>query len=100
MAATVSEKASKYPSISGLASSPKAALDQTHSPIRFGHTSARVSLKRQPIWSPRYMNSEKFCAGIPALSNTGLKRASWMEGMPADNEGMLISATGLGGIRL
>src|SRR5579864_9281456 len=87
--------AAKYSSSSVLASSPNAALDQIHSPTSDGHTSAIVSLIRQPIWLPRYINKEKGCAGMPACSRVGLSRASWKEGKRAERHGMLTRATGL-----
>ena len=32
---------------------------------------------------------------MPAFSSVGFSSANWMEGIPADCEGMLIRATGL-----
>ena len=65
------------------------ALVHIHSPIMLGQTSAIASLTRQPIRSPKYMNSEKVWAGIPAYSSVGLSSASWMEGNRAERVGML-----------
>jgi hypothetical protein len=44
--------------------------------------------------SPKYMNIEKVCAGMPARSSMGLRSASWKEGNRAERAGMLMSATG------
>src|ERR1035438_7247020 len=59
-----------------------------------GHTSAIASLIFHPMRVPKYIKSEKVCAGIPARSRVGFSSANWKEGNRAESVGMLISATG------